>query len=186
MTLQLYAEISRTLLPTPSKFHYIFNLRDISRIYVGLCQATPDCFNEIGPFVRLWRNESLRVFYDRLVNDTDRLYVSRLINRLVLDSFPAQEEYICKTPILFGDFRNSLQEDQARLYEDLLDFGAVKPIFRELLAEFNEKVRAMNLVLFDDALEHLTRIHRIIRLKRGHALLVGVGGSGKQRYALKY
>lgn len=37
----------------------------------------------------------------------------------------------------------------------------------------------MHLVLFDDALEHLTRIHRAIRMNKGHCLLVGVGGSGR-------
>lgn len=53
-------------------------------------------------------------------------------------------------------------------------------ILQEILEEYNESNSRMNLVLFDDALEHLTRVHRIIRIDRGHALLVGVGGSGKQ------
>lgn len=54
---------------------------------------------------------------------------------------------------------------------------------QEILEEYNESNTRMDLVLFDDALEHLTRVHRIIRLDRGHALLVGVGGSGKQSLA---
>lgn len=54
---------------------------------------------------------------------------------------------------------------------------------QEILEEYNESNTRMNLVLFDDALEHLTRVHRIVRMDRGHALLVGVGGSGKQSLA---
>jgi len=50
----------------------------------------------------------------------------------------------------------------------------------QILSEYNDRNTPMNLVLFDDALEHLTRIHRVIRMDQGHALLVGVGGSGKQ------
>ena len=48
------------------------------------------------------------------------------------------------------------------------------------MTHYNGKYKDMNLVFFEDALEHLTRVHRIIRLDQGNALLVGVGGSGKQ------
>lgn len=41
-TLELFTHILERLPPTPSRFHYIFNLRDLSRVYEGLLRAAPD------------------------------------------------------------------------------------------------------------------------------------------------
>jgi hypothetical protein len=41
-TLTLYKNIVQDLPPTPSKFHYIFNLRDLSRVFNGLVLTNPD------------------------------------------------------------------------------------------------------------------------------------------------
>ncbi|RKO97568.1 hypothetical protein CAUPRSCDRAFT_10766 [Caulochytrium protostelioides] len=183
MTLKIYNQVLDTLKPTPNKFHYIFNLRDISRVYEGLLTATPDIFTEGAHLARLWRDQMLRVFSDRLTESSEQVWLEKQINRVVLDHFQAnEEEAITRNPSLFGDFRNAIHEEGARQVEDLLDYEAVRAIFREIIEEYNDRNPGLRstLVLFDNALDHLMRIHRVLRLRRGNALLVGVGGSGKQ------
>ncbi|XP_069922194.1 dynein axonemal heavy chain 10 isoform X1 [Oryctolagus cuniculus] len=179
-TLTLYKNIVQDLPPTPSKFHYIFNLRDLSRVFNGLVLTHPERFQTVAQMVRVWRNECLRVFHDRLINEMDKKLVQEHIGSLVMEHFSEDAEAVMRDPVLFGDFRTALQEEETRVYEDIQDYEAAKALFQEILEEYNESNTKMNLVLFDDALEHLTRVHRIIRMDRGHALLVGVGGSGKQ------
>ena len=72
MTVRLYNTLVELLPRTPLKFHYIFNLRDLSRVYEGLCRSTNDNFPTVEKFVRLWRNECMRVFSDKLINIEDR------------------------------------------------------------------------------------------------------------------
>jgi dynein heavy chain len=73
--LLLLSSILDALPPTPSKFHYIFNLRDLSRIFNGLVLTTPDRFQTAAQLTRVWRNECLRVLYDRLIDIQDRKFI---------------------------------------------------------------------------------------------------------------
>ena len=68
-------------------------------------------------------------------------------------------------------------------YGTVDDMVELRRTMKERLDEYNDMKAQMNLVLFDQAIEHVTRIARIIELPSGHALLVGVGGSGKQSLA---
>lgn len=57
----------------------------------------------------------------------------------------------------------------------------MKSVLEEYLEDYNQvNISQMKLVLFSDAIQHISRISRIIRQPLGNGLLLGVGGSGRQ------
>lgn len=69
MSVDLYNEIVQKMLPTPAKMHYLFNLRDISKIFQGLLRSHKDYQNTTTSLLRLWVHEAFRVFSDRLIDE---------------------------------------------------------------------------------------------------------------------
>uniref|UniRef100_A0A9J8DK93 Dynein, axonemal, heavy chain 6 n=1 Tax=Cyprinus carpio carpio TaxID=630221 RepID=A0A9J8DK93_CYPCA len=68
-----------------------------------------------------------------------------------------------------------------RVYEDLTDIEKIRQVLQDYLDDYNTTfAKETKLVFFQDAIEHVSRIARMIRQERGNALLVGVGGTGKQ------
>ena len=140
----------------------------------------------------LWKHECQRVFSDKLTNAKDKKWFDEAIQRVMTDKFDAGDiEGVKDKTTYFVDFLRAeimdeeteeILEDAPKIYEPAPDVDALRKRVEDCLGKHNAQpgVKAMPLVLFSDALEHMMRISRIIGMPRGNALLVGVGGSGRQ------
>nr|WAW84827.1 axonemal dynein heavy chain 1 [Halisarca dujardinii] len=178
-TISVYNTIATELLPTPAKSHYTFNLRDLSKVFQGILMVDSSSVKELSSVLRLWYHELCRVFEDRLVSREDRDWFQKMVISK-LDAFGVTEsEVVNQDPVLYGDFMNPSAD--VKKYEEIADHQKMKRTADEFLEDYNQVTTAqMKLELFMDALKHVTRISRIVRQPLGNALLLGVGGSGRQ------
>ena len=79
-TNNLFQIVTENFLPTPAKPHYIFNMRDMSKVFQGLYRSTKDFFESREHIVKLWTHEILRIFHDRLTTETDREKLKGYLN----------------------------------------------------------------------------------------------------------
>ncbi len=80
-------------------------------------------------------------------------------------------------PLVFAHFVAGLEEN---LYDQFPNIEVLSERLNHALNDYNDTNPMMDLVLFEDAMKHVCRICRIVTSDGGHALVVGVGGSGKQ------
>ena len=195
-TLEIYNAALETLLPTPTKSHYLFNLRDFGRVIMGFLMANTEAMTEGTAPARLWVHETMRVFYDRLTDDKDREWLISFLRSTLKKNFSfemdkifehlltPEDEGVVQIPqarrLLFGDFGDP-EGNGKRLYEEMKDPSKVIEVCNTFLEDYNAmSKKPMQLVLFLFMIEHISRICRVLRSPGGHALLVGIGGSGRQ------
>ncbi|XP_034335195.2 dynein axonemal heavy chain 5 isoform X1 [Magallana gigas] len=192
-TRKVWQRVKVKMLPTPAKFHYVFNLRDLSRIWQGMLNTTPDIINNAGKMMSLWKHECFRTIVDRFVDISDKDWFEKTIKQVAeeecgsaavaeMEAEPYFVDFLREAPEPTGEEADDADLEAPKIYEPIpsLDFLAERlKSYQEL---YNESIRGakMDLVFFKDAMTNLVKISRVIRTPRGHALLVGVGGSGKQ------
>jgi len=183
-TINIYRAVSRELLPTPSKSHYLFNTRDLAKIIQGMMQATRTFCNSRDEVLQLWCHETCRVIADRMWDKQDKDWLEKQLDDQLQSLFSTSLATLFEA---FGGsippFVNFMRGDvDVPPYEPVRDMGALKDLVGERLEEYGQEPghSAMDLVLFRDALLHICRVHRILQQPRGNALLVGVGGSGRK------
>nr|XP_057916965.1 dynein heavy chain 9, axonemal [Doryrhamphus excisus] len=179
LAVAMHLRVASTFLPTAVKFHYIFNLRDLSNIFQGILFSTAECLKTPSDLLKIFMHESNRVYRDKLVEEHDFQIFDKLQADMVKKYFEDMEESLEQTRKmnLYCHFAHGLGEAR---YMAVESWSSLNKILLEVLDSHNEVNAMLNLVLFEDAMAHICRINRILESPRGNALLVGVGGSGKQ------
>uniref|UniRef100_A0A8C3Y604 Dynein, axonemal, heavy chain 5 n=1 Tax=Catharus ustulatus TaxID=91951 RepID=A0A8C3Y604_CATUS len=170
------------MLPTPAKFHYIFNLRDLSRIWQGILTVTSDVCQSIGVLIALFQHECRRVIADRFISQSDRDWFEDMMKKVNKCTELYFVDFLRDVPETAGDEPDDAELTAPKIYEPIPSLDYLAERLQMFMQQYNETVRGskMDLVFFEDAIIHLIKISRIIRTPQGNALLVGVGGSGKQ------
>ncbi|XP_029955923.1 dynein heavy chain 5, axonemal [Salarias fasciatus] len=192
-TRRVWQAVKAKMLPSPAKFHYIFNLRDLSRIWQGILTVKSEVCQSPELLSALFHHECCRVIADRFIDGSDRQTFGSIMEKIVVEDHGktltehAQwdscfVDFLRDAPEATGDEPEDAELEAPKVYEPIPSLDALAERLSVFQQQYNEAMRggAMDLVFFKDAMTHLMRISRILRTPQGNALLVGVGGSGKQ------
>ncbi|XP_060921113.1 dynein axonemal heavy chain 5 [Labrus mixtus] len=192
-TRRVWQAVKAKMLPSPAKFHYIFNLRDLSRIWQGILTVKSEVCQSSELLSALFHHECCRVIADRFIDGSDRHTFNGIMEKITVEDHGRAViehaqwnscfvDFMREAPEATGDEPEDVELEAPKVYEPIPSLDSLEKRLCVFQQQYNEAVRggAMDLVFFKDAMTHLIRISRILRTPQGNALLVGVGGSGKQ------
>jgi dynein heavy chain len=143
----IYQTTIQDFLPTPSKCHYTFNLRDMSKVVQGVLMIELKHLSDKASLVYLWIHETFRVFRDRLINADDRSKFSKMAHERLENYLTMDWELKDFEHILFGNY-----ETAAGHYNKLSDVNTLIPRLDQALEIYNADNSPMNLVFFSDCI----------------------------------
>ncbi|XP_046903615.1 dynein axonemal heavy chain 6-like [Hypomesus transpacificus] len=181
-SIAVYSEMCQHMLPTPAKYHYIFNLRDVAKVIQGLMQADDSELISEEAMAYLFAHEASRVFQDRLVCDQDRELFHQILSNELQFHFKVScsPEDLLREPIRFGDFLDPNIPACSRVYKQMADLKKIQVLLEECHLRNGRKSSQFPMVFFPEAVEHIMRAARVFRIPGAHVMLIGLDGTGKE------
>ncbi|KAF6777143.1 hypothetical protein AHF37_03033 [Paragonimus kellicotti] len=138
LTRIIWQHTKNRLLPTPAKFHYIFNLRDLSRIWQGMLNTTSEVVRDEHTLMLLWKHEMLRTIADRFVVVADCQWFEKYIGILSAEVLPAELVKYLEEEAYFVDFMRDAPELTG---EEPEDFDISAPKIYEPVMSINDYLK---------------------------------------------
>lgn len=170
---EVYTENQKRFTPDIQP-QYFYSPRELSRWVRGIYESVVNMDQGLTgeELVRIWAHEGLRLFADRLVEEEDRKFCNDKLDEVARKHFAHVDFGEALARPLF--YTNWVSKDTRRIEKSEL-----KEFLSARLRVFYEEELDVPLVVFDEVLEHVLRIDRVLRQPMGHVLLAGDSGAGK-------
>lgn len=125
--------------------------------------SKPNIIGSVETIVKLWIHETSRVFHDRLINEEDREWFKDTVQKQLFINFKLdwkKDDIFNKDPLIFADFLKRGLDQEDKVYEEAKDFSKLTKIIEDYM---NEETK-LQLILFKDAVEHMSRVARVLSL----------------------
>jgi dynein heavy chain len=111
-TIYMYEKVTENFKPTPTKSHYTYNLRDVSKVFQGIFFSKPEGVRNDGEMIKCWAHECIRVFHDRLISQEDRDKFMKVLKEVTKEKFKRDwEKLVTVSPLLFSSFVPTIYPD---------------------------------------------------------------------------
>lgn len=170
---EVYSKNQKRFTPADQP-QYFYSPRELSRWVRGIYEAIVNMDQGVTKeeLTRIWAHEGLRLFCDRLVDQEDRAWCHEMIDDVAQKWFAGVDfDVALKRPLFYTSWLSKDTRQVER--EELKEFLSAR------LRVFYEEELDVPLVVFDEVLEHILRIDRVLRQPMGHLLLCGDSGAGK-------
>jgi dynein heavy chain 2 len=161
--------------------HYLYTPRDLTKWVLGLLRYDL----EVQDVYEAWAYEANLLFRDRIIDVNGKQRFDRIVEAVLKSQWnvtPNMQGYFTTWGTVESSEETTKKSEEGK---KLVKMSAsdYKDLLARSLLLYEREVKDLNIQLFPEVLEHVSRIDRVLSQPGGHLLLVGKSGVGRRSAA---